>query len=1217
MAKFVFRIAVLSLILSCAVSADLVRKPFVLDTVLVQNGQPRAEIMRPEIAEYQALAAKVQSAVNSASGVALPIAKDSDYAEPMGRFNGHVPDKNLIVIGNQETSWFVTYLCMMGYANQDTQYPGNGGYVIKSIHDPWGTGVNVILITGSDLRGITAGVDRFLSLVLLINDRESSTVFVPRTFDAKFSAEAIKANPKLVTDLSDAEIEKQVKQAEDNFRAGIQAGMFNPISGALAAYTQSGKEGYAKLFRASILKAGELAKGEGQGSFGGPWGGAADFLSGPLITGWDNIEESPVFTDADRRQITDIIVDYLHYYEAHGYGRNLEKPSLRQNHFTFEGQGWLAAGQYFGKYYETPESAKWLQMADWCFGLQMKSFKSQEDCGGYQYIITRHMCRYAVSRQDFGWFTSGKARMAGDLGIMITDNLGYPTSFGDVGGFAPLSVQAPWSMIFSVDRDGRWVWALEKTRRAQGWSGPGPVAANVKPAEPTDLLGLKCMPTDPLFYEFYKSRETDPVPQEKTFEKITFRRSFDPKDAYMLLDGISYGYHGHWDGNSILRMTDRGRIWLCDADYIKSLPKYHNTVLIFRNGQSSGLPYFSEKEIAADLSSTGISRTTSHNYAGADWTRSIIWDKGHTFVVIDEFKAQTTGDYSFRAYWQTLGKPELTGSLFRAAQKGPSLSIRNLDGAYLRHYDDPIIGQNWKGYKHAEPVIRTLQQIRTQKMRAGGHVFIMNVISTEADGASPVEAQRAGESSVLIGGDTLIGVRSGSDEVIPGLTTDAQVYRIARGGIALGNATYLGIGRFIVFKSDVPVSVELSGGKAVVVADANAKVTIMGKSLGLKPGRHEIPDVKLPALDLQFPKPFPAYIVKPSARSGSAQLTPVADTKDGYVALASDESGVYAGTKDGKVCATTPDGKPGWTFDAGSPVRAVWVGKLDKDAPPVIAVGTLGGQVYLLDQSGKQFWKRDIPFFKQAPPVVCFTSADLSGDGNRALIVGDENWHYYAFDSKGEQVWAFEILHCATDAAAADLDGDGRQEVITGSDYYSFRAVKPDGAQLWDYKPIGPRANAVGAGDVRGTGKPLVLFAGADGNVHAVDGLGKRQWLYNTGDEVSDLVLTDVNGDGIQDIIAGSLSFDVIALKGDGTPVWRRDVGEPVLNLVLADLNGDGKQEICAGTEDGRVLVLDLQGNITASWTASSTVRKLSVIPGSPARLAVTCDDGTLAILRI
>ncbi len=1201
MAKFVFRIVILLAILvavGTSACSALVRKPFVLDTVLVKDGKPNAVIISPD----SSLAAKVQGAVKSASGAELPIANDTDYAEPPGKLK-QTPDRNIILIGNQESSLLVTYLCFMAYAGVDTQYPGAGGYIIRTIHDPWGTGANVVLITGSDSSGIKRGVERFCS-----NISTGPTLTVTRTFDAQFSRAAIKANPKLVTDLTDAEIAKQVKDAEDAYKAGIQAGVFNPISYAAGAYNQSGRECYAKLFRDLALKAGELAKGEGQGSFGGPWGGAADFLFGPFITGWDNLEESASLTDSDRERITAIILDYIKYWEDHGYSKGLEKPSLRQNHYTFEGQGWLAAGQYFGKYYDTPDSAKWLQMADWCFGLQMKSFKPMEDCGAYQWIITRHMCRYAVSRQDFGWFTSGKSRMSGNLGIMEMDNLGYPVSFGDVAGYAPLSVQAPWSMMLGVDRDGRWAWALEKTRKAQCQTGPGALAANVKPVEPTDLFGLKCMPTDPLFYAHYVGKET--VPQERTYEKITFRKSFDPKDAYLLLDGISYCYHGHWDGNSVLRMTDRGRIWLCDSDYIKSLPKYHNTMLIFRNGQSSGLPIFCEKRVSADLPSVGMSSTTTHDYAGTDWTRNIIWDKGHTFVFIDELKAQTTAEYSFRAYWQTLGEPTLDRNLFRVTQKGPAFSIRNLDGANLRKTDDSVIGQNWKGYKYAEPNIRTLQQIRTQKLRTGGKVFIMNVMSTEAYGGAPVESQRAGESSILLGtGDdqALIGVRGGSDEVVPGVTTDAGVYRFSRKSIALANTTYLGIGRLLAFKSDVPVSVEFSGGKAVVVTDANARVTLQGEITELKPGRTEITGVSFPSgFHLTLPKPAPAYAVTSSVASTQVKT----GVPGKFCSLASDESGIYAGTTDRKVNAFTADGKPRWTFDAGSSVRAVWVGKLEPSAPPVIAIGTSGASVYLLDQSGKQLWKHDLPFFKVPASVVCITSGDLNGDGKRKLIIGTENWNYYALDSAGNEIKNYEILHSATAGATADLDGDGKQDVIAGSDYYSWRAFKSTGEMLWDYKPIGPRNNSVVVGDVTGTGKPAVLFGGADGNVHAVDAAGKRQWLYNTGDEVTGMALTDVDGDGVQDIVAGSLEFDVVALKGDGTPIWRRDVGEPVVNLVLADLNGDGKQEICVGTEDGDVFVLDLNGKITTSWAVQAKVTGLSVIPGNTERLAVITPSG-------
>jgi outer membrane protein assembly factor BamB len=1123
------------------------RKPLVLDTVLVSQGVPRAAIVVPDLPEYRKLAEKVQSAVS------LPIRPDSEFATANGEPKG-IPDANVILIGNQQSSGLVTNLCFRGYCMVDTMYPGKGCYIIRTIHDPWGTGVNVILLTGSDLKGISRAVDRFCTEL-----PQGETIAIPRTFEAEFSKEVLKAVPYLAVDPSDADIAKRLEETRTAFLNGIQGGMFNPIVYAGNSYSQSGKEGYARLFRDLLFLAEELSK-EGQGSFGGPWGAAGDFLFSPLIIAWDNVEESPSLSAADRQRINSIILDYISYWEQHGYVRGIEKPMLRTNHWTFEGQGWLAAGQYFGKYYDIPDGRRWLQMADWCFGQQMKSFKSQEDCSGYQWITERHMCRYATTRPDYSWFKSGKARTAGDLAIMCTDNLGYQASFGDVGGFNPSSEMAILTYLLNVERDGRYSWAIRKGREVRPVSGLSGLAVDVPPAEPTDLLGVKCLPTDPLFHAYFKGA----VPQERAFDKITFRTSFDPGRPYLLLDGINGCYHGHYDGNSILRFTDRSRIWLADCDYIKSLPKFHNAMLVFKDGQASLPPTFCENELVADLKHAGFARTTTHDYAGADWRRNILWDKDRTFVVIDEVRVQTTDDYSFRCLWQTLGEPQLSGNFFRVTQKGPSFSIRNLDGARLRSSDDPIVGQNWKGYKYADPVIHTLQQVRSQKLPAGGRIFFLNVLTTEGKGEVPVGAERAGESSVLLGSGELAGVRSDSERIAPGIETDAQIYWLSHDRAMLGGATYLKVGGKMLWHSDSPASVEV-------------------------------------AVPRDFKVSFPmARPVSAASLTGLTRLTLAAEfSKAGLVTMASDADSIYAGSADGKVYALGSDLKPRWEFDAGSEVRAVWAGRLDKDQPPCIAVGTANAMVFLLDQSGKLLWKQELPFFKVPGSAVCFTSADLSGDGNRALIVGSEAWHYYAFDSKGNQLWAFEILHAATAATAIDLDGDHRQEVICGTEYYAWNAIKPDGAQLWSYRPVGPHANCVVAD------KSGVYFGGADASIHALDASGKRRWLYNTGDEVTSLALTDLNADGNSEIVAGSLSFYVNALKSDGTRLWRRDLGEPVLTLVTADLDNDGTPEVCTGTEDGHVFVLDSEGNTLAVWIAPGPVR--SLLPTSDMHLIALC----------
>jgi hypothetical protein len=81
------------------------------------------------------------------------------------------------------------------------------------------------------------------------------------------------------------------------------------------------------------------------------------------------------------------------------------------------------------------------------------------------------------------------------------------------------------------------------------------------------------------------------VPLENAVDKISFRDSFDPAADYLLLDGLTRRRpRAHGRQRRSCSGPTNDRIWLADADYIKSLPKYHNSMLVLRDGQSATHP---------------------------------------------------------------------------------------------------------------------------------------------------------------------------------------------------------------------------------------------------------------------------------------------------------------------------------------------------------------------------------------------------------------------------------------------------------------------------------------------------------------------------------------------------------------------------------------------------------------------------------------------------
>src|SRR5690606_20912006 len=135
----------------------------------------------------------------------------------------------------------------------------------------------------------------------------------------------------------------------------------------------------------------------------------------------------------------------------------------------------------------------------------------------------------------------------------------------------------------------------------------------------------------------------------------SFRSGFDPNDEYLLLDGISALSHGHHDGNSILRLTWKERIWLFDLDYIKLGTKFHNGVTVTRNGQQFDPPMITQLDFAAEEPAFATTKSIARNYNGTDWERSIIWNKNRWFLVLDRIKAVKQGDYQLTGRWRTRG----------------------------------------------------------------------------------------------------------------------------------------------------------------------------------------------------------------------------------------------------------------------------------------------------------------------------------------------------------------------------------------------------------------------------------------------------------------------------------------------------------------------------------------------------------------------------------
>lgn len=1212
------------------------------DTVLVDRGRPASAIVFPDDTRYRELASELAAAVRELSGADIPLVSDVDAKTQ--------PDRHLVLLGNVNTNRVVFRLYGYNYTPADDLYPGRGGYLVQTIHDPWGSGKNAVGLFGSDVEGVRAAVGMFLGKFA-----EDETLSTGPLFEVRFGPDALQI-PKLECD---PDVDSEMEAAEEALRRGEHTGLWGRIGERGLLYGLTGKDAYAELYKRLVYRMYAHAMSDPD-NYGGIWGFDADFALHKVMPGWDLVEESPVISDDDRLRITRILFEFISDCVSHV--GDMKIPHVRHNHTTFAALGLHYAGTYFSKYYGLPEADAWLALSEACFRFQAKAFKPHEDCSGYQWLTHYHLARYSLSSGEMDFFENGCARKAADYAVLTTDNLGYALPYGDNASPFGWWSELPYlrAAVFVLG-DGRYQWMLDKKTAVEPQFAAYEYHRRVTPVEPADLDGTQVFPVDPLYYASNQGK--DHLPLKRTFDKVVFRDGYDPTAQYLFLDGLSNGGHKHYDGNSISRITQRRRIWLADCDYIKSLPKFHNGVLVFRNGQSAEIPPFAELERAANFDRSGFSETTLRNYSGVDWHRNILWNRGRFFLVIDEMEALSEDDFGFRAIWQTLGNVALRGGGLQVEQDGERFFFQGLKGPSLKLEDDEETGRNWTDYPYAEPVVRILQQIVDVRLKTRETYRFFNLLYCGGEPATRnLTLTRLSEGAVRVdGGEEVVYAGVGETEVpveIPGgPTVAAAQFMVSPSRFAVVDGTRVAWGG-VELRSDLPVSVEYDlvrgegratarrGTRLCLWSDGRPGVAVDGKpveasvtdgmvSFTMPRGEHRfrvVPDAvmslrRAAAGTVRSNVAQPALIRPGRGRAGRLKTLWTFGEEGPFLSLYAadlmlDGSDVLvAGGRGGSVCALR-DGAALWRFRTGGEVRSVWAADLAGDGRPRVIAGSADTKVYVLSACGKVKWDYEIPLYYRKPMLKTVFAGDINGDGKLEVIAGAESWRYYAFTHNGKLMWYQMTVHSSTHGCAADIDGDGRDEVIAGTEYHRWHCIDGSGAIRWSYHPrTGPRTNSTAAGDLDGDGMKEVVFAGADTHIHTLGADGRLLWQFNTGDEVTQVVTTDMDGDGQDEVVASSMSFNVYVIKGDGrTVVWRADLGEVVRCISVGDFNGDGRPEVAAGTEDGVVhLLANGDGRTLARFKtggALSTMVAADVDGDGIPEIAAASGDGVLYVLK-
>lgn len=1118
------------------------------DTELVREGKPQAVIVAPQAEAFLPLATRVQQKVRELTGAELPILTP-EQAGPQRLAQPHS-----ILLGNVCNNRAMLPLYAHLYTQVDDAWPGADGFLAHSVHDPWGTGRNVVVLGASSAEGVSRAVDAFIETL-----KPGRSLVVPRLVLADLGAKQNQQIDAERRQLTDQALPAEIQTAQRNFARGGHRTTAGRMGYLGLQYARTGNDQLAKLYRDLVGAWYEsyLAKPP---IYGGPWGMDMDFHLEEILPAWDLIEDSPVLSDDDRLRVTRILFEFITTDVVGKAAGALTSAHVRHNHMTFPALGLYFAGRYFQQGYGNLEAEHWLEIAKACFTLQANSAKPHEDCNGYGWLVPYHTMRYALATGDSTYFDNGNVRRQADYAILTMDNLGYQVPYGDTGSYQCWWTEVPFLRGAAFwHRDGRYAWAVEKKQAVVAHAEIHKYACNVASTEPADLAGVRAVPLDRMYWESFQG--PDRIPLEKAVDKVVMRTGFDPQRQYLLLDGLSNGGHRHFDGNSISRITDRGRIWLADNDYIRSLPKFHNSLLVFREGRAAVIPDYCELEAVAEDPQFGLSRTVLRNYNGVDWHRTILWAKEQFFLVADELVAQEPGEYDFHCLWHAVGMPRLSDEGLELTQQGPQFWIKHTENPIVKLTDDVELGANWKGYAYAEPVVRSLRQVQSARLERGARSQFVNLLYATDDSAVQAYRLAAADEGVVIYG------QHGAWKVTLPQAAEEPV----------------AIGRLVQRLDKFVPRVSAKAGTTAPPSPRSAPA--VGQRLWSFVAEHK-----------QQPVPITAAVAGDLDGDGRDE--------------------VVAGTRAGGVECLGPDGQSRWRFSAGGPVTTAALGHLNQGQPPAVLIGGEDCQVVALDASGKLRWSFDMPYYKGAGRVRVLLAADIDGDGRDETIAGGDNWRYYVLRPDGSELWHCESVHCATAGATADLDGDGKRELLCGTSYYWWPCAGPDGTTRWQHSVKGPHATVALTARFTAGNERAALFGAEDGNVYALDARGKQQWTANVGDHVSGALALDLDGDGLDEVLAASKSFNLFALDATGASRWRTNLTDPILCVAATDVNADGGQEILAGCQDGSLYVLDTQGRILGRIEAGGPVAAIlpaRLQPGKATQLVIRTADGPLS----
>ena len=1205
-----------------------------LKDLRLETNLSQASIVSGSAPAHHQAARTIAAAVKARSGRDPQMITD---AEAITSLPARAP---LVVIGNLADNEVVRRLYLEWRCLADRKFPGENGYIIQTIHNPWGAGSNVVLVGASDDTGLAAGARGLAELI-------PEGARIGRIYEVKPADDYAK--------LREWDQQKPGERLIVPVGWPLHFALFNygsredPRQNGLV-YLLTGDDSRAETYREQMLK--QVDKGIIGHLYIPSW----------MIV-WDLMEEHPVFSDEDRLKITNWFLDQLRSQECIGalHIQRLHTVIPHQNHGTRPALGTFLIARYFKTNYALPEADVYLNRIARYFDMQADWSKPMCDSSMHQWEATlEDKAIYALASGNDRFFSSGAARQAAERALRTTNNVGLLPVIGDAAyGAGASSLLAKAAFYY---QDGRYLWPMsvrENVERADTDELARGFVGDLQVVEPTNIVGVSVIPYDKGFWKGWRNLPSHSffnppnIPYEKAFDKIAFRTGLDRTDEFLLLDGMVGASHDYDDTNTIHEYSRNGRPYLvtCDGLFASTFA-WHNGVNIIRDGLSTEAPYFAERLHAADLGAVMVSQTRVNDFSEADWTRTIALIPGRYFVVIDHLLARKAGTFSFTGHWHTLGEPDVRGDTLTLGQwprgekpgdgnatyfhlQTPAHRVAHERLAYLRH------GRGVRYYPYARPEPNRLAQAKTSSLEEGASEFLYTL--GHETGELP-EARFAlhdvAPGVVRVAGDDYAAYTGapGGPVSLGCVSIDADLFHLDADHLTVAGGRRVAVADTVLIEAEqaMTATIELRTGRVIAGEAGGAQLTALDDQScavlrdQLLSERFDRPSGS--ATGQQSGAPLEAlwefdaggrvaylrgYLGNPGADARNRDKLPL-PAELGVVAVPSQA---------GHISFLDAAGEVVKRIEVGVPANDVAVDDIDRDGSLEVLIARQDSRLQCLSAEGEErfaFAPQQERFvnsqlYLPRNPAVYVFVADRDGRGAKTICVTTGDQRLHGLNPAGERQWLFwSYAGIWTRHGLYDLDQDGAKEIVGGngdissSDCLFFL----DGRNVFAKRILndgwGAALTSMAIGDINSDGRDEIVIGTRRTSVHAIDPSREGYlWSHKLGHEVTGCeIIRDEDARPL--VVAGCRSQFIVAFDGAGRKRWATPVAAPVeLMAMLGDENG-----VVAALKDGTVVLLSVSGEITHHANIAARPTALTVVGPDHDLILLAGEDGVVRALR-